>query len=178
MQRSQKYNHTEASLQLFLVQYDDYSQRRMGKNDDINHTIWKESHWNPRAGEEYFGLNSDRPNNQWGEGGGRGYSDFCLLQGLWIWISLCFWVSRFCQILLWVCQFEKIFFRYVSFHRYCFGCQFKNIDFIVFRLYKVQKSFGLCLVNIIKTIIRSLEAFQNAQHCWHFWSWYFWVWWN
>ena len=54
-----------------------------------------------------------------------GYSDFCLLQK----VRLCFGfkilnfaiflgVSRFCQLVLWVCKSEQVFFGYVIFHRY------------------------------------------------------------
>ena len=50
-----------------------------------------------------------------------------------------FWVSRFCQLFLWVCQ--QVFF-WVSFSAgIVLGCQFKIVYFVVFLVYKVHYFF-------------------------------------
>ena len=45
-----------------------------------------------------------------------------------------------------------IYFWYVIFHGYCLGATVENVDFIVFLVFKVQLSFGLCLANVKKII--------------------------
>ena len=63
-----------------------------------------------------------------------------------------FGVSRFCQLFNGFANLSRYFLGHVIFNSYFLGCHFKNVYFMVFLLYKVQQSFGFCLVNFIKFI--------------------------